>query len=809
MTRRRLRLAGALFGLLVVLSMLVVIGTPAPSRADGSAVTVSGTGEFASLKVSVNQTTNLINQVITVTWTGGKPTLPVSGDIASNYLQLMQCAGDADGPTREQCQFGALFTDARGGQFTNKRQVAYGTSLVDPLETYLPTPADPRRIVPFRAVNGVEVTGSILDNQFFSSNTTNEIPYARTRTDGTGEAFFEIQTAVEAPGIGCGDVLTDTGGATSVRPCWLVVVPRGSTEVNGTPAASTNEGKLISSPLSATNWAKRIAVKLTFQPVGRACPIGARERLTAGNELITEAMSRWQPTLCAGGGTVFGFSQVADLTARRQVTRPDNTSMVFVSSPVPAAEVPPTKPLVYAPVALSGLAIALNIERQTPADAPPEAKRNDGQRIVDLKLTPRLVAKLITQSYRAGVAYSADYLKNNPGTLTEDKEFLDLNPGFKDQLNLPIGDILLPQGQLDAIDLLWRWIDADPDARAFLAGTPDPNGMIVNPTYKGLAPPIDQFPKSDLFCEDLGGDAGVPPLCTPDSHPYASDMHEGVRSAARGDTLSRNVYNTNPLPGEPVSWKKGPPQPPGQRAVLSITDPATAERFGLPMARLRNRAGAFVAPTAEALSAATTEMKAGAVTGVLEPNPTPTAAAAYPLAQLTYAAIPPAGIDANAGKDYANLLRYIAGPGQTPGVAYGELPFGYAPLPWPLREQAFAAAQKVADLAGKAIVIADDGGAAPGTGTGGVTGTGSPTPAPTPTAAPAGGATPAPVGVKSPAPSPSPSPAPAAQAGTTPAQPVGPVRYALVVIFILGGLTAGTGPVLLGVARSGREVVTP
>jgi hypothetical protein len=63
---------------------------PAPSD---STVTVTGIGEFANLKVRVSQTKNLINQAVTVSWTGGHPTLPSSGDFGVNYLQIMQCWG--------------------------------------------------------------------------------------------------------------------------------------------------------------------------------------------------------------------------------------------------------------------------------------------------------------------------------------------------------------------------------------------------------------------------------------------------------------------------------------------------------------------------------------------------------------------------------------------------------------------------------------------------------------------------------------------------------------------------------------------
>jgi len=81
-------------------------------------------------------------------------------------------------------------------------------------------------------------------------------------------------------------------------------------------------------------------------------------------------------------------------------------------------------------------AIAFNIEHQPGPLAPVADQLLAGQRFSALKLTPRLVAKLLTQSYGGAVVGTPDYLKNNPVGLTFDPEFLDLNPeykGFTDQ----------------------------------------------------------------------------------------------------------------------------------------------------------------------------------------------------------------------------------------------------------------------------------------------------------------------------------------------------------------------------------------
>ena len=100
------------------------ITAPVAATATSSAVTVSGTGEFASLKVTVSQTRDLVNQAVKLTWAGGKATNdPAAFDV--DYLQVMQCWGDGTaGPERTQCEFGgnAAF-DTRGG--TNSNGIVY------------------------------------------------------------------------------------------------------------------------------------------------------------------------------------------------------------------------------------------------------------------------------------------------------------------------------------------------------------------------------------------------------------------------------------------------------------------------------------------------------------------------------------------------------------------------------------------------------------------------------------------------------------------------------------------------------------
>ncbi|MGH3872603.1 MAG: hypothetical protein ACRDSR_14030 [Pseudonocardiaceae bacterium] len=817
----------ALLMLLLGASVIgMLIGAPPASAAPedaaltDSAVTVSGRGEFAGLKVTVSQTKNLINQTVTVSWTGGLPTLPLGG-FSTNFLQIMQCWGDGpDGPDRTQCQFGGgVAPNLQTGAWTRSRQLTY--PFVDPQET-LQLPAGSNAFVPFWPVGGDKPTSAVTSgrNDFFNSQITNEVPLARTRGDGTGLEYFEIQTVLQAAGLGCGAPVT-TGRATG-RTCWLVVVPRGSTEVDGSPKAGTPGagGFLESSALSQSNWDDRIFFPLEFLPVGQACPLGASERRVVGHELAVEAVSRWQPALCAGGGALYSYTQLPDGVTRNQVLDGSSPGLALMTNPIPPDQAPPQRPLVYAPVGLSGLAIAFNIEHQPSPVAPADKRQLDGQRFTSMKLTPRLVAKLLTQSYRQAVAgypsVTPEYLKDNPLGLTGDPEFLDLNPEYRDFAFFTTPpDALVELGGSDLTSLLWSWVKADRDASEFIAGTPDAHGMVVNVNNKGLTLPASGFPRNDQSCADVAVGTGVTGrTCTLDIHPFTNDMHDAGRSASRGDSQGR-------LPDGLGVLKKVDRQLPAQRALLAVVDAATAQRYGLPTAELRNSAGQFVAPSTASLLAGAAAMKPSAVPGVLTPDPSAADPAAYPLTALSYAVTAPAALDAAAGKEYAALLRFVAGPGQQPGVGPGQLPFGMAPLPDTLKAQTTAAAATIEAQAGK---------------TAGGTPTPTPAPKPTSSGAPPGGSkrtsdaggttTGARTGTPTPTPgasgqgaggsaakSPSVTPQPVAALRRTPSLPAPAVGGLLVAILICGALAATSSPVmhLVGAAvrRRARKGVTP
>ncbi|WP_405806070.1 hypothetical protein OG729_12720 [Streptomyces sp. NBC_00210] len=823
---RFLRTTSAVAFVLLALIVAVVLAT-APGPADaadrsssgaGSAVTVSGRGPYADLKVTVSQTRNLVNQVVKISWKGGAPTVSDT-TYAANYLQVMQCWGDkAGGPDPEQCQFGGSSALGAGagsqaaGAYTNTRQLTYG-ALKDPDQQLVPATGSGISYVPFRSATGDVITKGNW-NEFYDVNTTNEAPYARSGPDGRGEVYFEAQTALEAPGMGCGEVPAGASNTTAGRPCWLVIVPRGESEVDGGSYRSQPSGLLQSSPLTASNWKHRLVVPLRFEPMGRFCPLGADERSTLGDEIVAEAIARWQPALCQSASrTIYGYAQVTDDTARAKLVS-GRPGLVFLGRPAAGGQVPAGLRPVYAPLALSGLTIGFFVESQAGFNAPDAVKARDGARLTGLNLTPRLVAKLLTESYQDGNSRFAPSTADNPFNLVRDLEFRKFNPAYKDlDFGGSLGDALVPEALSDAAGQLWNWVAKDPAAREFLSGTADNkgrygdaafSGMRINPHYKNLKLPLNDFPKSDPYCQQFE-DHQDHPLCIQDKHPYASDMHAAARAAARGDTLARASWdNTTTPPG----YKKNPPQPMGRRAVLAVTDTATASRYGLVTAKLQNAAGRFVGPDTVGLLAGQAAMKPSGVPGVVSPNPATTDSDAYPLTLLSYAATVPEQLTKKEGQDYAALLKYAAGNGQRPGVAAGTLPEGYAPLPKTVRAQTLAAADAIAsragtppstpgpgdDLGSSTAGSGSSGGGAAGSGGDASTGGGSPGGQ----SSAAGGAGSSPSATTTPSGSPSAAAAAASDGPIlrTPAWALGAVRYALLIALIVGLAAAVSGPLL-------------
>lgn len=647
--------------------------------------------EFKDFEVTVSQTRNLSNQGVKVSWSGLSRTLP--GEFASNYVQIMQCWGDATGPTPQQCQWGSPITATENlmGSFTANRDLMRGE---DPKQGYnssflIPPPVNQPYLksyrVPFQSVSG-ESTYNYL--KFFSNETSNEFSAAPTGVSGTGEAVFEIQTTLEAPHLGCG-AQTVSGP----RDCWLVVVPRGELRANGTRILE-NE-RLDGSPLSASNWENRVQIPISFSPLTVSCALGNSERRVVGTEMIAAAFYSWQPSLCKDIAT-FGYSQIGDGEARRQITGSlfGSSGLAFVADPIDD-ELKGKNQLVYAPVANSAVVVAFNIEKNFKSDSPLVSQ--NGSLVTDLKLNARLIAKLLTQSYRADVpgGNTQEHVKDNPRSIVSDPEFIQLNPDFEYfQRGIEPGGLLVALGASDSTALVWRWLQNDPSAKAFLQGTPDQWGMKLNKFYSSLElasdSEIESFPKADLSTYRPNSTTPEPGFSTLDMRPYSHDMLDAAAAARRGDSKSKTIWDPNKLP---PTFSSAGAQPIGQRFMLAITDLPAAQKFGLGVATLVNSSGQESIPDDASLNAAVSAMPTDPSTGMLYNDGKSIKGSAYPWTSLTYAVVNVCTQTSKALSEYSSMLNYAVGSGQISGEAQGMLPYGYVPLSDNLKAKAKSAAK--------------------------------------------------------------------------------------------------------------------
>ncbi len=566
-------------------------------------------------------------------------------------------------------------------------------------------------------------------NPYFSFATTNEVDFARTYANGAGTSLFEVDTGLEAPGLGCGQAVAD--GGTTTPDCWLVVVPRG-TPAQENPTNLTGDGIVSTSPLTPQAWANRIQIPLSFNPVGSNCSLSATPEQVIGSELAASAFSSWEPALCAQPkAPVVSYIQNNDDAARSNITSPTfgSVGMSVFTDPIDPSKLASGTSVLYAPLTASGVTVAFNVERVpiTEPDGSSNASElaDSGSRVENIYLTPRLVAKLLTESYEsqfrglrlstAPAAYS--WVKTNPISLLTDPDFLQYNPEFSllGSSNLiDAGNVIVEEGSSDAATELWNWVLADPAAKAWLSGQPDPWGMTVNPYYSTTAstnpsgtafatPVPESYPKSDPYCENthsivgVGATAGpARPLCIQDWSPYVQSMKAGAVDAATANDGAKTTLNTSATPD--TAWGANGPQIPGQDLVLTVTSTDAAARYGLQTASLSQdgddgASPTFIAPTSTSILAGIAAMAKSSVPGVLAPDPTTTARGAYPLSMLTYAAINPATLTAANKTDYADLLNYAAGAGQATGPQPGQLPSGYVPLPSALDAQTVTTAK--------------------------------------------------------------------------------------------------------------------
>lgn len=721
--------------------------------------------DFKDLQITVSQTRGLGDQAIEITAKGMAPTVSPSQSARLSYLQAMQCWGDPSDPAfRETCQWGG-YTQQEAGIDPDSPEGKNG------VEILIGGGAALRGGIPFRSVAGqknepipiLSVDGKVKwisagIQRFYSSTTTNELPFIPVLPGALGaQARFVTQSAAAQPYLGCGDPDSAAG-----ERCWLVIVPRGShsnTPASGQPCWNSdpsygqpNPWEQKGSPLSpqCSIWDDRIVVPLDFEDPFLSCPPGAKERRIVGTEFVSDALSSWQPRLCASGST-YSLTTTAGDSVRAQLIS-GQAPFAAISAPITAESIGLEDPalldqvdLRYAPLMNTSLTIGYLAEQRA------------GGVVNALKLTPRLIAKLLTQSYASfvpsggeGPSDSLSISQLKWSTLFEDPEWVALGNPTDFHSNLSAGSWVVsgPQGD-DAIRLLWSYVLADADAVAFLHGSPDPWGSTVNPYYLPpddsrsvgggldlLSGPIDTFPKADqslypnaaLAASKRGLQVGSDTYS-----PYATSFDANALRIVRADTQLTKYWDPNKFSGANVGfWVSQGPQLPGVpiagRFAFGTTTASASENYQLRTAELslplRARTTDATVATARTFVAYSDAAAAAAVAaqttnadGFASSDMSALPSNAYPLTSTVYAAVDlnAIGQDPAATGDYAALLDYSTAAGNEPGNPRGGLPEGYAPL----TEKQIAASRTLAEALRAASAVtppADEGAPVAGAG---------------------------------------------------------------------------------------------
>ena len=725
--------------------------------------------DFQTLSVKVSQTQDIGHQGITVSWTWtGKQTIQPNGLPYGYFLQMMECYGDAStGPTPEQCQYGSKHLLANGTppgigerngdlcasstpSVTNPPRSKDGTGAAvgcdpaepgsSPTDHTAPCPGtfcNPDGFdIPFDPVtdtNGTQLDYGIGDTTYYNEFNTNEVQQAVTGSSGTGQQQFETLTGIQAPGLGCGQA--ESGG--SPRGCWLVIVPRGEYEPNGydqiNAAIPSLDNPLNSSPLSASNWAQRIQIHLSYAPVGAFCAAGTPEFQTFGTQMITRAMQSWQLSLNQTGGCkeAYAYSAVTEQQSTLNETASGDVGLSFTTIPIgsettrsggsPPANLPT---ILYAPVAVAALDFGFNIDI---------GLGGGGQYTTPVRLTPLLVAKAVTQSYlddvpdyypQGGVNAAGallypgpTWVRGNPENITADPTFAALNTGIPGTSVGPINP-LLTEDHTAFNQQIWHWIQSSSAATTWLGGAKDTNdgNMQVDPAYDsqtlnvGTNTQLDSFPRAYPTCLDLGLSTGTSPKeeqkCSLDLLPY-TDNYDSAASAVLtannpDGNLGWDAIATAP-DGSLGWWDKEGVEPLGHIWMWAADDTPDLAAYGLVPAQLctdsataANAATTCLSPTTASVSAAVAAATPDS-SGLLEVNPASPGAGGYPLTQIIYAAVD-INQSATALTECANLISYAAQAGQTTGTTPGDLPPGYLPLPSNLVTQAMTVVSKLQNL---------------------------------------------------------------------------------------------------------------
>ncbi|HEX3908793.1 MAG TPA: hypothetical protein VHW92_12795 [Mycobacteriales bacterium] len=707
----------------------------------------------------VAQTTGLRDrQEVDVSWSGARATGGVISNENSSTAQqeeypfvLLECRGvdSTHVPAKNQLSQKTCWTNAtterfqedyntvgdattsyppwRLDQYASKAQRAavVGAPKKRPEDCFDPAPEE--YWVPFDAVSGTVYPGgpngcagtapeAVGDNtQSLPSNET----FGATQTNGRGSTKFDVWTTDTNASLGC----------SSLVKCALVAVPvmgiSCDPDAEGLPASDRppsdeisddtkaceaggsykpgtlgdgagHESPTVSGALwwAASNWRNRITVPLTFAQTSDVCSVTGQSAAVDvyGSELMTQLTEQWAPKFCLSK-SLFNFKHVqTEEPEARNLLATGGIDAAFTSEPQGGGYPEPT---VNAPTAVSGFAVTFDVDNV------------EGRPVATLKLDPRLLAKLMTESYPAltDIQTGDKALSHNPLNITEDPEFQALNPGISTSSQVA-ATLLSLSSESDVMYALTSYINADPEARAWLNGKPDPWGMVVNKAYRGIKLPLNTWPLLDTYEPKDIYQPGLNDCLFNTPVPYLPLVAAPVQRLSQISlAMQFAIANSQTVCSQPLQGVSAGEklisigrQNPGFRFMLGVTSIADAQRYRLDMASLETQTAptasakftssagrVFVSPTDASMKAAIDLAKPDSATGTWPINATtmrttPAGAKAYPGTMIVYTAVPTKGLPKGVAADYAKLLRYAATDGQVRGFGNGQLPPGYLPM---------------------------------------------------------------------------------------------------------------------------------
>jgi hypothetical protein len=521
---------------------------------------------------------------------------------------------------------------------------------------------------------------------------------AFTDEDGSGSVQFEVRSDVENESLGCNDKTPCTievipiNGLSCDQPTVPNTISDAACRKGGqfAPGSSNfaNQGvdQAVSPALwwSATNWANRLTVPITMGLPPDTCDVLDPRPPTGfyGSELMAQAALQWSPAYCLNKKRFkFQLNQMSD-AAGWNLMESGGGPAAFVSS---AHKRTGSEPVGMAPTAVTGFGIGYNIDRP-----------DNGGEYDALKLTPRLVAKLLTQSYLGSdLGRGHPGIGDNPLGIMNDPEFQQLNPGLS-QTSQEAGAALLSlSNDSDVVEQLTDWIAHDRKAMDFVDGKADPWGMKVNPAYKKIKLPRSEWPLLDTY---------VP--TTNDACRQANPNVYFTQLAAPVTTLRKisealldgwpNVQTRCDFDQGTKTFKLGriDRQSYGARFMLGVVSLGDAARYGIRTAALQTREGSYVAPTEGSLGAAVDLMQqqppkgAGGLTESerltrpfeLDQADVRRSKKGYPGTMVVYTAAKLRELEKDDAAEVALFIRTATTEGQQEGAGNGELPAGFLPV---------------------------------------------------------------------------------------------------------------------------------